>query len=724
VVALVAALALPVGSARAEPALMPAPKAIDILPGALPLPAPFEATVTGCPQPFIGRALARFQADVARLRGPGDRRAAGPGLAIHCRSGDASVVTAAVHEGYRLEVGAAGVDIDADGPLGALRALATLRQLIGAGADPAAVPFVRIDDAPRFPWRGVMIDTARHFMSLAALERQIDAMERVKLNVLHLHLSDNEGFRVESRLYPKLQAGQHGQFYTQAEIRTLVAYAADRGVRIVPEFDVPAHTGAIVAAYPEFAARTDPAAPFAAFDHALNPASEATYRFLEGLLGEMAALFPDRNFHVGGDEVSEAAWAHEPQVAAFMAAHGLKSRVEMEAYFHTRVRAILGRHGKTAVGWDEIAATPIPSDVIVQAWRNSNATGRAVAGGHPTIVSAGYYLDQLMPADSYYAVDPFDLQADGLTPAEVGQLQKASPLAGAAASPLELRPMPPLTPGQERLVLGGEMALWSELVTDEMLDARLWPRAAALAERFWSPREVRDPRSLKRRLPVVETELEIQGLEAQAGRWRMAARLAPDAPDVVARFLEAVAPSRYATHNHTLRAMLAGQRNPPPQRLTALADAAPVDGAAALRFEAAAWRLAAGDPSAGPALRAQLRAWAENAPRFVAAAKGRPDLEAGLPANADVASLAALGLEALDAIARGQPLSAEARSRATPLLARLMADRAASSRPIFAFLHTPPPADLISAIAPTVADLVALAEARRDPASPPGRSAG
>jgi hexosaminidase len=713
----IAALAVVAGRACAEPVLMPAPKAIAVLPGALALAAPFKATVSGCPQPLIDHALTRFQADVARLRGPADLRAAGPGLAIDCRSAVANLQTAAAissaGEGYRLDVDAAGVRIDADGPLGAIRALATLRQLVGAGAGPAQVSYVHIDDAPRFPWRGVMIDTARHFMSLAALRRQVDAMERVKLNVLHLHLSDNEGFRVESLRYPKLQAAQHGEFYTQAEIRELVSYAAERGVRIVPEFDVPAHTGAIAAAYPEFAARTDPTAPFAAFDHALNPASEATYRFLEGLLGEMAGLFPDRYFHVGGDEVSDAAWSHEPQVAAFMAAHDLKSRVEMEAWFHTRVRAILSRHGKTAVGWDEIAATPIPPDVIVQAWRNSNAVGRAVADGHPTIVSAGYYLDQLMPAASHYAVDPLDLQADGLTAADVAQLQKASPLAGAAAKPLELQAMAPMTPQQEARVLGGEMALWSELVTDEMLDARLWPRAAALAERFWSPREIRDPQSLERRLPVIEAELELQGLQSEAGRSRMAARMAPDAPDAVATFLEAVAPSRYATHNQTLRAMLAGQRNPPPQRLTTPADAAPVDGEAALRFSAAARRLAAGDHNATSALRAQLNIWAANAPRFAAAAAGHPDLEAALPANADIAALAKAGLDALDAIESGASLTAEARSRARPLLDRLMAERAASSRPIFAFLAKPPPGDLISAIAPTVADLVAVAEAGR-----------
>lgn len=482
--ALVLAAAFLASGARAEPVLMPQPRAMTTAPGVLPLPAPFVAKAEGCPQPLIDRALARFRADVTRQRGLADVRGDGPALAVRCLSRDAAYLSDDAQEAYRLDIDARGVRIEADGPAGALHGLATLRQLTGVGTAPAALHFVHIDDAPRFAWRGMMIDTARHFMSLAALKRQVDAMERVKLDVLHLHLSDNEGFRVESRLYPSLQATQHGEFYTQAEIREFVAYAADRGVRIVPEFDVPAHTGAIAAAYPRIAAAGDPASAFGAFDRALNPASPETYRFLDGLLGEMAGLFPDRDFHVGGDEVSDAAWSHEPAVATFMAAHGLTSRAQMEAYFHTQVREMLRRRGKTTIGWEEIATTPIPRDVIVQAWRNSNATGLSVTAGHRTIVSAGYYLDQLMPAASHYAVDPLDLQADGLSSETVAELAKASPLAGGAAKPLELKAMPPLTAPQQKLILGGEMALWSELVSDEMLDARLglapprWPNAS------------------------------------------------------------------------------------------------------------------------------------------------------------------------------------------------------------------------------------------------------
>jgi hexosaminidase len=706
ILALLGAVALLAGAARAEPVLMPLAKAMTQAPGALVVRAPFVATATGCPKPLIARALARFRKDVG---GP-HASTAGPHLSIRCRAPGAGYLTLEAREAYRLDVTAQGVTIDADGPAGALHGLATLRQLASGGGQ---VPFVHIDDAPRFAWRGLMIDTSRHFMALPTVRRQIDAMERVKLNVLHLHLSDNEGFRVESRLYPKVTSAAPNEAYSQAEIRALIAYAADRGVRIVPEFDVPAHTGALVAAYPELAAKSDPNDPLGAFNRALNPTSDATYKLLDALLGEMADLFPDREFHIGGDEVNDAAWAHDPSIAAFMAAHGLKSRTAMEAWFHAHIRATLARHGKTTVGWEEIAATPIPKDVILQSWRYSNATASAVAAGHRTIVSAGYYLDQLMQADAHYAIDPTDLQADGFTPAEVAFAAKASPLAAAAVNPLALQPLPPLTPEQEKLVIGGEAPLWSEIVTDEMLDARFWPRAAAIAERYWSPREVRDRADLIRRLPVIADQLERGGLQAEAGRARMAERLSPGNAAPVLTFLEAVSPSRNATHNHAIQAMVHGQRNPPPQPLTALADAAPVDGVAALRFTEDARRLAAGDAAAAPALRAQLQRWRDNAPKFADAARGHPDLEAALPVSADVATLADIGLKSLDAIADHRPLDPEARAQGAAALDRAAKSAAASARPVFAFLQPQPPADLWIAIAPAVGVLFA--------ATPPAR---
>jgi len=557
-----------------------------------------------------------------------------------------------------------------------------------------------------------MIDTSRHFMSVDTIKRQIDAMERVKLDVLHLHLSDNEGFRVESKRFPKLtQVASHGQFYTQDQIRDLVAYAAERGVRIVPEIDVPAHTGAILQAYPDLAAKTDPADRFASVNPALNPADEATYAFLDGLLDEMTALFPDRVFHVGGDEVSDGAWAKDPRVQAFMASHGLKSRTELEAAFHARVRAMLARHGKTEIGWEEIAATPIPKDVIVQAWRYSNATGTAVRAGHRTVVSAGYYLDQLMSAASHYAVDPTDLQADGFTPEEVARAYAASPLAGRTAEGLALKPMAPLTPAQEAQVLGGEGALWAELVSDEILDARLWPRAAALAERFWSPRTVRDPADLKRRLALVQGQLETLGLRSAASRAQMAERLSPGHAQTVLTFLSAVAPTRNMAHNHALSALLRGDLHPPPQDLTAPADAAPVDSLDVWALEAAAARVEAGDLAAAPAMRAQLARWAANDAPFTAAAKGHGDLEAALPASAEVAAVARVGLAALDALEQHRRMPQETLAAGEAVLAQAEREAAASARPVFVFLNRQPPADLFVAITPAVRQVYARAAA-------------
>ena len=709
--ALAAALGF-AAAAGAEPVLLPKPQAMTLDAGSLPLTAAFKVRTTGCPGPLIGKAVVRFQADAARLRPLAAK--GGPTLAIHCAAKDAGYLTLHAKEAYRLSVAADGVKLEADGPAGVLHGLATLRQLIGGGPGPAAIPFVRIDDHPRFPWRGVMIDTSRHFMTVATVKRQIDAMERVKLDVLHFHLSDNEGFRVESKRYPKLtQVATHGQFYTQAEIRDLVAYAADRGVRIVPEIDVPAHTAAILQAYPELAAKTDPAQPRAANNPALNPTSEATYRFLEGLLGEMTALFPDRNFHIGGDEVSDGAWMADPAITDYMAANGLKTRVEMEAAFHKRARAILTKLGKTEIGWDEIAAAPLPKDVAVEVWRFSNPIADAVRAGHPTIVSSGYYLDHLDTAATHYAVDPADLQADGLTADELARAQTLGPLLANIARPLLLKPLPPLTPDEEKLILGGEGPIWAELVTDEMLDQRLWPRAGALAERFWSSRDVRDPADMQRRLAVVQAQLETLGLQDLTNRARRAERLAPGQARTLLTFLTAVSPTRNFAHTPVTIAILRGVAHPPAQILTSLADAAPTDAPQVWALEAGAVRAARGDLSDIAALRTQLAAWAENDPAFAAIATGKPDLEAALPISAEVAAVARVGLAALDALEARKPLTAEVAAHDAAILAQAEKESAASARPLFVFFTPQPPADLFVSITPAVRKLYDAATAGR-----------
>jgi hexosaminidase len=312
-------------------ALMPHPRSIDYGDGWLHVNGGFQVEWVGYRNSVVDRAVLRFQNEVARRTGLDVDRAGAEQLRIDCQEEDKGYLTIDAREHYSLVVKDDAVVLTADGPAGVLRGLATLRQSITNVRGGFAIPAMVIDDAPRFVWRGLMIDVARHFYSLPTLKRQIDAMELVKLNVLHLHLSDNEGFRVESRLYPKLHESSSPDFYSQADIRELVSYAADRGIRIVPEFDVPGHSLSILRAYPEFASgEVGNRDYFSAMGSALNPAKPETFTFLDHLFGEMAALFPDQYFHVGGDEISGADWKANPQVQDFMKANSLKTKPALE----------------------------------------------------------------------------------------------------------------------------------------------------------------------------------------------------------------------------------------------------------------------------------------------------------------------------------------------------------------------------------------------------------
>jgi hexosaminidase len=397
-------------------ALMPQPRSMAYGDVWLHVQGGFQVAWPGYRNAVLDRAVLRLQHDVARRTGLDVGRASAAPLRIDCRGDDEGSLTIAARERYSLVVKDDAVVLTADGPAGVLRGLATLRQSITNVPGGFAIPAMVIEDAPRFVWRGVMIDVARHFMSLPTLKRQIDAMERVKLNVLHLHLSDNEGFRVESRLYPKLHEGSSPAFYSQTEIHELVSHAADRGVRIIPEFDVPGHSLAILRSYPEFASgQVENRDYFSAMGSALNPAKPETFTFLDRLFGEMAALFLDQYFHVGGDEISGADWAANPQIQDFMQANGLQTKAELESYFFDRVRKGVHAHGKTVIGWEEVARTTIPDDVVVQTWRSASAIARVTAQGNRVIATCGYYLDKLLPGEHHYNVDPHDPTSCGLT---------------------------------------------------------------------------------------------------------------------------------------------------------------------------------------------------------------------------------------------------------------------------------------------------------------------
>lgn len=699
-------------AAMAAPALLPKPKSAELGDPALVLAGAFDIQWSNCRSGALERATQRFSADMNKrsaLQLPATKPVR---LQISCRANGENLIDSG--EAYRLTVDGDRINLAAEGPAGVLRGLATLRQLGGQSKDGFALSAAKIDDAPRFAWRGLMIDTARHFISLPTLKRQIDAMERVKLNVLHLHLSDNEGFRVESKLYPKLTGvASQGLFYTQAEIRELVAYAADRGVRIVPEFDVPGHAGAVLMAYPELGVasklKADFTNSFQVFMLALNPASEQTYEFLTRLFGEMAALFPDRHFHVGGDEVAGNAW-QDPAIEAFMKKQGLASKIELETYFHSRVHAILQQLGKTMIGWDEIAHGSIPKDVVVQAWRSSAQIANATARGHRVIVSAGYYLDFLETAAKHYAVDPLDLSAQGMTPEQFKEVHKHPALALFVTDAMVIDPSARLDPKAEALIIGGEAPLWSELVTDEMVDGRLWPRAAAIAERFWSPAQVRDPVDMYRRLVIVQDQLRVLGLDDGANQQRMLARLAPGDSQPVQNFIDVLKTARHAALLRVIGLMLQG-KTVPPLTFGGLADAASTDSPVARRFALDVDAYLNGDRALAAGLQAQLASWRENHVRFAQVAKGRPPLEAALPVSADVAMLAETGLAAIKAIEAQQKLPPDVQRRAEALLSRQAAAASAAVPGILGLLaKTEPPVEyLLIAIAPGIGDLIKAA---------------
>ena len=388
-------------------------------------------------------------------------------------------------ESYTLDIDSAHVALHAKTDIGALRGLETLLQLVQSQGSAFIFPAVHIEDAPRFPWRGLMLDCGRHFLPLDVIYRTLDGMAAVKLNVLHWHLSEDQGFRIESRIYPKLQQlGSNGLYYTQQQVREVIAYASARGIRVVPEFDMPGHSTSWLVGYPELGSAPGPYSVqtvFGIHDAALDPTRESTYKFLDGFLGEMAHLFPDEYMHIGGDESNGKQWAANPHIQAFMHAHGLKTSAELQAYFNTRVEKILARYHKRMVGWDEILSPNLPRDTVIQNWHGTEFLINAAKQGHNGIYSHAYYLDHMYTAAQVFLADPIPAGSD-------------------------------LTPQQSKLILGGEACMWGEHISPLTIDSRIWPRTAAIAERFWSPAADRDVDDMYRRLAVESLRLDAEGL--------------------------------------------------------------------------------------------------------------------------------------------------------------------------------------------------------------------
>ncbi len=608
--------------------LMPVPASVAFQAGRLPVTATLATAVTGRSDARlldgISRALTRLERRIgAAVPRTLTADAAAAQLVISANGPGARVPSVKEDESYSLDIDGKQAVLEAATSVGALRGLETLLQLLQGDGGGYFFPAVKIRDEPRFPWRGLLIDVARHFMPVDVIERNLDGMAAVKLNVLHLHLTDDQGFRIESRKYPKLhQNGSDGLFFTQDQARDIVAYAAARGIRVVPEFDMPGHTSAWMVGHPELASAPGPyqiERGWGVFDPTMDPTREQTYKILDGFLSEMAALFPDEYLHIGGDENNGKQWAANPAIQAFMAKQHLADAHALQAYFNQRLSKILKKHGKKMIGWDEILHPALPTDIVVQSWRGASSLADGARKGYLGILSNGYYIDLIQPASQHYQVDPL--------PADSG-----------------------LAPEEAARVLGGEATMWAEWVTPDTVDSRIWPRTAAIAERFWSPATVRDVPDMYRRLSAVSLQLEDLGLKHESqqdvGLRRLANTSAIDPLKVLISVVEPVKGYRRGS-------LLPGNQLSP---LTRFVDAARPESLAALAVSGMVNDLLSDAPRFNdrrPELMGVFQAWRNLHPALDRLVDRAPALAEIAPLGVDLASVGAMGDEALSYIASG-----------------------------------------------------------------------
>jgi hexosaminidase len=602
-------------------ALMPMPANIAQGSGQLLIDGSFTVAMEGYSEPRLVLARSRFLGTLSRETGIAFHQATQnqpPSLVIKTSGASAAVQKVGEDESYRLEITSTQAQLTAPNPLGALHGLQTFLQLVRVTPEGFSVPAVTIDDQPRFKWRGLMIDAGRHFMPIPVIERNIDGMEAVKLNVFHWHLSENQGFRIESKVYPLLQEkGSNGDYYTQKQVRDVIEYAHERGIRVVPEFDMPCHTTSWLVGYPKLASGPGPyeiETKWGILDAAMDPTRESTYQFLDKFLGEMTALFPDAYFHIGGDECNGKEWNANERIQGFMHAHGLKSNEALQSYFSDRIQKLVASHHKIMEGWDEVLQPDTPRDVVIQSWRGQASLAAAARQGNGGVLSTGYYIDLNQSAAQHYLVDP--LGGDGAT----------------------------LTPEQQARILGGEATMWSEFVTAENVDSRIWPRTAAIAERLWSPQQMRDVDSMYERLAAVSQKLEYYGLQHKSVTKFMLQRMSGEADPQSLKVLAAVVqpPEGYK------RGGLKKYATASP--LNRLVDAVPPESEVGRKFNEIAKLIAAGKASTEQVQQAKdwLTAWRDND------AKLQPSLETSqltaelVPVSHTLSQVASIGLQALD----------------------------------------------------------------------------
>lgn len=574
--------------------LMPMPKYISQNGAELNLGSAFSVYIEGMSKSRQNFQLQRLQLHLSRINqgavkiSPGNKELADIKISIHQPETTLTVPQFGEDESYTILISNSGVNIQAMSVFGAQHALTTLIQLANTGKarrekKGISLPILSIEDEPRYAWRGLLIDSARHFLSLQTIKRQLDGMAAAKLNVFHWHLTDDQGWRVESKQYPRLTtAASDGDYYSQQEIKEVVEYASLLGIRVLPEIGMPGHASAIAVAYPKLMTKNkhyEMERHWGVFKPLLDIANPEVYEFIDTLIGEMVTLFPDRFFHIGGDEVDPEHWLEDSRINNLMQQYKLQSGADLQSYFNSKVQPIIAKHQRVMVGWDEIFHPQLPNNIVVQSWRGHDSLNTIAKAGYKGLLSTGFYIDQPQYTDYHYRNDPLLLPPtiDLTQPKRLAKQFVIERLKGKAVKgellllgsqlliklnnnhhqravlttessstqhlsakldswmgPLtfefnfikntgfvlignsrypitiedSLSPAPvtitqPLSKTQEASILGAEATIWSEMVTEDNIDLRIWPRLFAIAERLWSQARVNNPQSMYERLEKV-----------------------------------------------------------------------------------------------------------------------------------------------------------------------------------------------------------------------------
>ncbi|MCK5135588.1 MAG: family 20 glycosylhydrolase [Bacteroidales bacterium] len=591
---------------RAQITIMPLPSEMKLNKSVFVLNEDLNHAFTALSTPRLERAVERFYGRLSSQTGLAYGDGMDATLILECNGSEMEYPSHGDDESYSIRISGNRIAVEAGTETGIIYGLESLLQLVRKQEDQWILPGLTLNDNPRYGWRGLMIDACRHWIPKDVILRNLDAMATVKMNVLHWHLTEYQGFRVESKVFPKLhEMGSEGDYYTQDDIRKVVEYAADRGIRVIPEFDLPGHTTSWFVGYPDLASAPGPYSldtTFGVLDPVLDPTREEVYEFLDRFFGEMAGLFPDDYIHIGGDEVKPLHWNENPAIQEFMKENDLDDPHALQAYFNIRLQKLLKKHDRKMMGWDEIIHSDLPKQgIAVQTWRDQTSLWESARKGNKAILSAGYYLDYKQPAAFHYNVDPtvipgavsieidstnwkgwdctmdlsdmvidgsvylfgegaglrgimkfmggsagftdvvsdgdhilfsvetnfgqvkYDIKISGdsivgsgklsfITMQLKGKRSGGTDMEGGEPLP-EFTRIDPLTPEQESNILGGEACMWSEMVDQVTLESRVWPRAAAVGEKLWSPKVLTDDsQDMYRRIMVMDDLLESLGV--------------------------------------------------------------------------------------------------------------------------------------------------------------------------------------------------------------------